>query len=180
MDAAMDNGREGGDRTLVFTLQGEQVTGMWTEYGRPSHYDLTVDENGDEVAVGVSKSKPDEGRVIKRRLRDGKVTVLTAGGYASHTSTRNVDRPGWAYITYQNRDSNSKWGSYRDEVVAVKLDGSMTVERLAHLHTKKLDYVTEAHAVPSPDGRRILWASNWESDTGRPIGTYVADTRRRE
>ncbi len=166
---------ERGDQTQVYDLEGSKVTELWEKYGRPSHYDLTVDENGDDIAVGVSKSKPDVGRVIKRRLRDGKVTVLTSGGYAGHTSTRNVRRPGWAYVTYQGR--GSAWPPYWDEVVAVKLDGSMTAERIAHLHTKRIDYLTEAHAVPSPDGKRVLWASNWESSSGRSIGTYVADTR---
>ena len=169
---------ERGDQTQVYDLKGSKVTELWEKYGRPSHYDLTIDENGDDIAVGVSKSKPDVGRVIKRRLRDGKVTVLTSGGYAGHTSTRNVRRPGWAYVTYQGR--GSAWPPYWDEVVAVKLDGSMTAERIAHLHTKRIDYLTEAHAVPSPDGKRVLWASNWESANGRPIGTYVADTRRRK
>ena len=35
------------------------------------------------------------------RLLDGEVTVLTNGGYATHTSARNLSRPGWAYVTYQ-------------------------------------------------------------------------------
>jgi len=169
----------GDDQTQIYDLATNKIGKLWVARGRPSHYDLTVDENGDEVAVGVCKSKPDEGRVIKRRLRDGKVTVLTLGGYANHTSTRNVDRPGWAYVTYQYRGSNAKWLPYRDEVVAVKLDGSMTVERIAHLHSNKIDYVTEAHAVPSPDGKRVLWASNWGSTSGRPISVYVADTRKK-
>ncbi len=160
------------DQTQVYDLAGNKVGNLWDEHGRPSHYDLTVDENGDDVAVGVSKSQPDDGRVIKRRLSDGKLTVLTAGGYASHTSTRNVNRPGWAYVTYQHRGPT--WPPYWDEVVAVKLDGSLTVERIAHLHTKKTDYLTEAHAVPSPDGNRVLWASDWDAASGRPIITLVA------
>lgn len=175
LNGEIDGGK---DRTQVYDLAGNKTTKLWKKYGRPSHYDMTIDENGDDIAVGVSKSKPDVGRVIKRRLRDGKVTVLTSGGYAGHTSTRNVRRPGWAYVTYQGR--GSAWPPYWDEVVAVKLDGSMTAERIAHLHTKRIDYLTEAHAVPSPDGKRVLWASNWESANGRPIGTYVADTRRRK
>jgi len=175
LNGEIDGGK---DRTQVYDLAGNKTGELWEKYGRPSHYDLTIDENGDDIAVGVSKSKPDVGRVIKRRLRDGKVTVLTSGGYAGHTSTRNVRRPGWAYVTYQGR--GSAWPPYCDEVVAVKLDGSMTAERIAHLHTKRIDYLTEAHAVPSPDGKRVLWASNWESANGRPIGTYVADTRRRK
>ena len=175
LNGEIDGGK---DRTQVYDLAGNKTGELWEKYGRPSHYDLTIDENGDDIAVGVSKSKPDDGRVIKRRLRDGKVTVLTSGGYAGHTSTRNVRRSGWAYVTYQGR--GSAWPPYWDEVVAVKLDGSMTAERIAHLHTKRIDYLTEAHAVPSPDGKRVLWASNWESANGRPIGTYVADTRRRK
>ncbi len=106
------------------------------------------------------------------------VTVLTDGGYAMHTSTRNLTRPGWAYVTYQDRDG--KWLPYRDEVVAVKLDGSRRVERLAHLHTNNTGYVTEAHACPSPDGTRVIWASNWEAPTGRPVGAYVVEVRPRE
>jgi len=161
-----------GDQTQVYDLDGNKIGGPWDEYGRPSHYDLTIDGNGDDVAVGVSKSRPDDGRVIKRRLRDGEVTVLTPGGYAGHSSARNVRRPGWAYVTYQHRGPT--WPPYWDEVVAVKLDGSMTVERIAHLHTKRVDYLTEAHAVPSPDGNRVLWASAWGAASGRPIGAYVA------
>lgn len=161
------------DQTQVYDLLGNKVGSLWEQHGRPSHYDLTIDDAGDDVAVGGSRSGgPDDGRVIKRRLSDGKVTVLTAGGYASHTSTRNIKRPGWAYVTYQHRGPT--WPPYWDEVDAVKLDGSLTVERIAHLHTKRTDYLTESHAVPSPDGKRVLWASDWEAVSGRPIFTLVA------
>jgi hypothetical protein len=163
------------DQSQVYDLEGNRIGKPWLEYGRPSHYDLTLDEHGDDIAVGVSKSPPDSGRVIKRRLRDGMVMVLTSGGYATHISTRNVARPGWAYVSFQNRGPD--WPPYWDEVVAVKLDGSMTVERIAHLHTRLSDYLTEAHPVPSPDGKRVLWASNWESPSGRPIAAYVAQVR---
>ena len=161
------------DQSQVYDLQGSKVGKLWAEYGRPSHYDLTIDENGDEVAVGVSKSKPDEGRIIKRRLKDGKVTVLTKGGYGGHTSTRNVKRPGWCYVTYQYYGPS--WLPFWDEIVAVKLDGSMTVERLAHMHSVRTDYLNQAHAVPSPDGKRVIWASSWGDKSGRPIGTYVLE-----
>lgn len=159
------------DQTQVYDLEGKLVAAPWLSYGRPSHFDLAIDENGDDVAVGVSKSAPDEGRVIKRRLRDGEVTVLTEGGYAGHTSTRNLDRPGWAYVTYQYRGDD--WPLFQDEVIAVKLDGSLTVERIAHLRTNSTDYLTQAHATPSPDGSMVIWASNWEAESGRPVGAYI-------
>jgi hypothetical protein len=31
--------------------------------------------------------------------------------------------------------------------------------------------------VPSPSGRRVLFASDWESGTNRPVHAYVADAR---
>lgn len=162
-----------GDQTQIYDLNGRKIGEPWTEYGRPSHFDLAVDSRGEDVAVGVSKSKPDDGRVIKRRLRDGKITVLTPGGYANHVSTRNVKRPGWAYVSYLHRGPT--WPPYWGEVVAVKLDGSLTVERIAHLRTSGTDYLTEAHAVPSPDGRRVLWASDWNEGLPNPVGGYVAE-----
>tara|TARA_R110002096_G_scaffold393074_3_gene588097 strand:- start:467 stop:1678 length:1212 start_codon:yes stop_codon:yes gene_type:complete len=167
-----------GDQSQVYDLQGNRIGALWSEYGRPSHFDLTIDENGDDIAVGVSKSKPDLGRVIKRRLRDGAVTVLTSGGFAGHSSTRNLDRPGWAYVTYQY--SGPDWPPFWNEVVAVKLDGSQIVERIAHLHAPRTDYLTEAHAVPSPDGKRVIWASSWGAKaSGRPVSAYVARLKGR-
>jgi hypothetical protein len=162
---------ENGDQTQVYDLDGHTVGELWHEYGRPSHYDLSLDTDSEDVAVGVSKSAPDDGRVIKRRLRDGNVTVLTDGGYASHTSTRNVDRPGWAYVSFQH--PGPTWPPYWNEVVAVSLAGGR-VERIAHMHALQTDYEAEAHAVPSPDGQRVLFASNWGESSGRPVAAYVA------
>lgn len=161
------------DETQVYTRTGVPVGARWSEYGRPSHYDLAVDGKGDEVAVGVSKSKPDDGRVIKRGLKDGVVTVLTPGGYASHTSTRNIKRPGYAYVTYNYQ--GNVWLPYRDEIVAVPLDGSMAVQRLGHLHALALDYLGESQGVPTPDGRRVVFASDWGAGP-RPVRAYVIDT----
>jgi hypothetical protein len=163
------------DATRVFTLRGVPVGTPWLEYGRPSHFDMSLDVSGNEVAVGVSKSAPDNGRVIMRRLRDGVVTVLTPGGYASHTSTRNYTRPGWAYVTHTN--DSYKYPPFGNEVFAVRLDGSMALERIAQLHDLDVDYLSEAHAVPSPDGRRVLFASDWMHTTGRPVQAYIADER---
>jgi hypothetical protein len=44
-------------------------------------------------------------------------------------------------------------------------DGSGQVERLCHMHTAADGcYRCEAHPAPSPDGRRVLFASNWSQD----------------
>ncbi len=166
----------GGDRIQVRNAATGEV--LWEEhqYGLPSHFDTQVDEQGDEVIVGVGKSDPYKGMVIKRRLSDGKITVLVDKGYASHTSGRCIKRKNWVYVTYQIRDNNN-WWPFRNEVVAVKLDGSR-IERLGNLHAIKFNhnYLAESHACPSPDGTRVIFASDWEKGDF-PVQAYVIDLR---
>jgi hypothetical protein len=78
-------------------------------------------------------------------------------------------------VTYQTRSAS--WPPYHDEIVAVKMDGSGAIERYAHMHALRTDYPTEAQACPSPDGRRVVFASTWDEPSGRPIGCYVVDAR---
>jgi hypothetical protein len=162
------------DASKVFTRNGAAVGPFWSEYGRPSHYDLTLDAAGADVAVGVAKSAPNEGKVIMRRLSDGLVTALNAGGYSQHHSARNLARPGWAYVSHPYNGPN--WPPFRNEVFAVKLDGSQQIERIAHLHATTPTYESQPQVVPSPDGKRVIFASNWDVSSG-PVQAYVADVR---
>ncbi len=131
------------------------------------HADMAFDPfDGNEDVILGGRSCPGStiGKVVKVRLRDGQVTALTdPSNEASiyHVSTRNLDRPGWVYVSYYKEPGKR----FSDEIVAVKLDGSHQVERLAHMHTNASGcYRCEAHPVPSPDGRRVLFASNWAQD----------------
>jgi hypothetical protein len=164
------------DATRVFTRDGVAVGPAWLEYGRPSHYDLSVDASGNEVAVGVDKVGPATGKVVMRRLSDGLVTVLNVGGYSDHHSTRNLQRPGWAFVSHPYDGPN--YPPFRDEIFAVKLDGSLQVERYAHLHaTNANDYEAQPQVVPSPSGTRMIFASTWDAAGSRPVQAYVADIR---
>ncbi|HID70918.1 MAG TPA: hypothetical protein EYP35_10805 [Desulfobacterales bacterium] len=166
----------GSDRLQVRNAVTGAVLYTETERGMPSHFDVQIDQNGDEVVVGVAKTSVygvRSGTVIKRILSNGDISVICDHKYASHTSGRALNRQGWIFVTYQNRDTN--YPPYLNELVAVKLDGSRT-ERISHLHSIKFNYVSESHGVPSPDGLRVLWASNWDTDT-YPIQAYVADYR---
>ena len=66
-------------------------------------------------------------------------------------------------------------------MVAVKLDGTR-VERICNLRVnKKLlpsddQYYFEAHGCPSPDGLRVIFASDWDL-ASYPVQAYVADFR---
>jgi hypothetical protein len=137
------------------------------------HADMALDPfDGNEDVIVGGRSCPGSsiGRVVKVRLRDGKVTALTnpaSEASVSHVSTRNLRRPGWAYVTYFVGAGKR----FSGEIVAVKLDGSGTVERLAHHHTASSGcYRCEAHAVPSPDGTLVMFASNWAANCGPDCG----------
>ena len=147
-------------------------------------------DGGEDVIVGQehcgNRGKTVDGKriggVVMVRLRDGAVTALTDPtneSYPHHVSARNYDRPGWVYVGYYPAPGKR----FNDEIIAVKLDGSQAVERLAHKRSSSRGcYRCESHAVPSRDGRRVLWASNWVTqpsgaDSLLAIQAYVVDTR---
>ena len=68
---------------------------------------------------------------------------------------------------------------FRNEIIAVKLDGSQHVERLCHMHLVRAGYEGEGHASVSPDGSRVIWNSNWD-DRERDISVYVAEIGPRD
>ncbi len=122
------------------------------------------------------------GGVVMVRLRDGAISPVsspTNEAYPHHVSMRASDRPGWAYVTY----NTSPGERFSNEIVAVKMDGSRAVQRFAHMHSDITDcYECQGHAVPSRDGRRVLWASNWAQNCATcgpfsEIKDYIADAR---
>jgi len=137
------------------------------------HADLGINpfDRGEDVIVG-GRSCPGSNlsHVVMVRLRDGQVTSLSPAGDAPvyHVSTRNLDRPGWAYVSYYRIPG----ALYSDEIVSFKMDGSGTAERWCRTHTVARGcYRCEAHPVPSRDGRRVLFASNWAEDCGAGCGS---------
>lgn len=164
---------DNGDRLQIRNAATGDIIWEENDYGLPSHFDCAVDQNGDEVIVGVGKSDPYKGMVIKRRLSDGVMTALVDKGYAAHTSGRCTNRPGWVYVSYHERRESTSWRPYRNEIIAVKLDGSR-VERICNLRAIKFDYLAESHPCPSPDGLKVIFASDWEKNDF-PVQSYVVD-----
>ncbi|MVT71915.1 hypothetical protein GPL20_02105 [Bradyrhizobium cajani] len=166
---------DGKDEAFIFTVAGDLVQ-SWTEHHRPSHGDMTVDADGREVYVGISKADPDIYQVIKRRLDDGMVTALAPRGEASHASTRAIDRPGWVILSYGGDPSEiaqlPKFAPFAREVIALRIDGSGEFRRIAHTRNVSHNYWSETHASPSPDGSQIIWSSNW-GVPGGPVFDFV-------
>jgi len=151
------------------------------------HADMTLNpfDANEDVIIGQIRSGycPSKnpggstfGKVVMVRLRDNTVSTVTTGTNEAspfHISTRNFMRPGWAYVTYWPGSGKR----FNDEIIAVKMDGSGKVERLAHTHSNTgaggdIGYYAEPQAVPSLDGRRVIFASNWASNCSPTCGSY--------
>ena len=162
-------------QAFIFTVEGTLVQ-SWTEHHRPSHGDMTVDADGREVYVGISKSEPDIYQVIKRRLEDEVVTVLAPRGEQDHASTRAIHQPGWVFVSYSGDPAEvaqrSKIAPFAQEVIALRIDGSGEFRRVAHTRNVPHDYWSETHASPSPDGSQVIWSSNW-GQPGGPVFDFV-------
>jgi WD40 repeat protein len=162
-------------QTFILTKQGDVVQ-RWHENHRPGHGDITMDADGTEIMVGTSKSAPDKYQVIARRLDNGAVTQLLPYGEATHVSLRGINRNGWAIVSYEGDPeeiaAHQKWAPYGREIIAIALDGSKAVRRVAQTNNIKVDYKSETHASPSPDGSQIIWSSNW-GNAGGPVYEFV-------
>lgn len=162
------------DQAFIFDVEGKPVQ-SWTEHHRPGHGDMTVDSDGSEVYVGISKSPPDKYQVIKRRLKDGLVTALAPPGEIQHASTRAIRRPGWVFLSYAGVVGlpPQRRASFIQEVIALRIDGSGEIRRIAQTRNAPDNYWAETHASPSPDGSQIIWSSNW-GQVGGPVFEFVS------
>ncbi len=143
---------------------------LW-HYG--NHGDLCVDSAGDEAYVQFNGSSGSQ--VNMYRLHDGQHTVLISEeqnpngdigtdflGHEGHISCRNTRRPGWAYVSLEYRSGISTPESINDgEILAVKLDGSGTVEHFGHHQSSATSYAKSVMPVPSPDGSKVMFSSDW-------------------
>ncbi|MFC5068630.1 hypothetical protein [Flaviflagellibacter deserti] len=164
------------DVAYILTVDGKLVQ-SWTEHHRPGHGDMAIDADGNDVYVGISKADPDKWHVIKRRLSDGVITDLVPAGYGAHVSARNINRPGWVFVSYEGTYEKIAGGVGRapfyQEVIALRIDGSGEIRRIGQTRNVVGDYISETHASPSPDGSQVIWSSNWGT-AGGPVADYVS------
>jgi hypothetical protein len=147
----------------------------WDDYIL-GHADLGIDAAGEEVIFSALTGGPYNRQWITRRLRDGQITALTpqqVTSYDYHASTRLTARPGWSLGVTNDAQGYTLDG----EIYLMKLDGSRTIQRLAHHRAiaSGSDYNAYPFPTPSPDGKRVLFSSNWGAS--RPVQAYVLDTR---
>ncbi len=125
-----------------------------------NHGDLGYAVDGDEVLV---QYKAGSAGVYMYKLNGtgGEIIVnnsseITASG---HISCRNINRPGWAYVTQATSANPSS-----KQIVAVKLDNSGIVEHFGHHFSSDMSYDQSPMAVASPNGDKICFHSDFGTD----------------
>jgi hypothetical protein len=138
------------------------------------HFD-TAFLDGRDYTVGEYDKGGSPYLYSKRDVLTGEVTDLAPRlGYPNHTSTRMYKDGRWAIVSYDDGRSTSM---FRLEVVAIRIDGGQgdQIRRLAQDMGRRYTYSDETHANPSPDGKKVVFASNWCGGTTDtlPTSAYV-------
>jgi len=140
------------DKIYLYNMNLQQEQLLASE---ANHGDIGIDQNGNTVYVQF-KFRGEQG-IWSYNLENLNKTKLLPSKYnGGHISCRNYKRSGWCYV-------NTSEEGYR-EVFALKLDnGSGTVQRYAqtHIGSRNLSY---AQVSVSPDGKKVLFASDWNID----------------
>ena len=162
-------GADGPSTSQGYNVYDLDMTNERHLYDYSAHADVGIDVNGNEVIVAYGNSPQwDEGfYLLMVRLDNGDVTNLFSypgGIWGGHISCRNINRPGWAYVSEGCCTSNPVAPR---EIFAIKLDGSNTIERYAKHHSNHQNgYGHQAQAVPNRDGTKVIFASNWNNNFG--------------
>jgi len=125
-----------------------------------NHGDLGYAIDGDEVYVQFY-GEYGGGTIYMHKLNGNASSIVLNThpdfGVSGHISCRNINRPGWAYVTISELDESA-------QIVAVKLDNSGLVEHFGHHFSSALSYAQAAMAVASPNGDKICFKSDFGTD----------------
>lgn len=128
------------------------------------HGDMGYTADGTELYIQFEFG--DQRGIWAYKLSSGKRYRLLPDKYnGGHLSCRNIKRPGWCYLSCNKK-------GYKG-VFALKLDGSGMVNRFAKHHSSAKSYVSEAQAVPNPDGTKVMFASDWDGQ--HEVNSYIIE-----
>lgn len=144
-----------------------------------NHYDLGYDTQGNEVIVGTLGNSR---RLQMIRLDNGATTNLLSEsqmGWPLHVSCRNINRPGWAYISEFEASYGEPSKPYYQKVFAVKLDPGANESAVVQVfaqphHSTNVNYDRSTFGTPNRDGTKYMFRSDWMGSSSSEINSYVA------
>ncbi|MBI3501325.1 MAG: T9SS type A sorting domain-containing protein [Bacteroidetes bacterium] len=173
----------------------QQLNFLWQKPIGYGHSDLGLDSNGTEVLI-MDKYNADSNLtyINKYGLADSSETSLlsVSPDFDLHESCRSMNRPGWVYVStfdYVGKltADSTTWVPFENEIFALSMNGSGSVQRLAHHHSRRYSpltpnpgnsiYFAEPHATANKNGTKILFGSNWELNmqTDTSVDAYLCD-----
>ena len=137
----------------VYNAMDMQYQNRIIDYG--NHGDLGYAANGDEVLVQFYGHQQN-GLYMYKLDGSGSTAVIQNPdfGVDGHVSCRNINRPGWAYITHSDAAQSG-------QIVAVKLDNTGTVAYFGHHFSSNTSYEQSPMATASPNGDIVCFKSDF-------------------
>ncbi len=137
----------------VYNTADMQYLRRLVHYG--NHGDLGYATDGDEVLVQFYGTQQN-GLYMYKLNGNGSTTIMQHPdfGVDGHVSCRNINRPGWAYITHADAAQSG-------QMLAVKLDDTGTVAYFGHHFSSNTSYEQSAMASASPNGDKICFKSDF-------------------
>jgi hypothetical protein len=136
-------------------------------WDNPQHGDIGVGVNGNPVWVTIGS-----GVGFYLHMTDMVTGVTTGlvwqeayGIEGAHVSCRNINRPGWAYVSVEPPLSDVNRHRMTREMFAVKLDNSGTFERWGFHNASSRVYWQQPHLTVNQDGTKVMFASSWGDAT---------------
>lgn len=126
------------------------------------HMDPGRDISGNDILVHVAASGTGvvSTRLLDQTTRPADIFLLGGMAGSCHVSCTNYDRPGWAYLS---RNQSSPGIAGNEQLVAVKTDGSGTVQIFGFHHANaQANYNASPHASASRDGSKVIFRSRWD------------------
>jgi hypothetical protein len=133
-----------------------------------NHGDFGYAQDGDEVFV---QFWGETGTVNMYYLNRMERVVLTSHidfSGEGHISCRNINRPGWAYVSQDDTETTGV-------VVAMKLDDSGKVSYFGHHFSSSSSYLKSPMPCPNPDGDKIMFKTDYNQfQNSEEIYTVIA------
>ncbi len=124
-----------------------------------NHGDLGYAADGREVFVQFWG--PDVNETINMYYLDGSGRVAVSSNHdfynAGHISCRNINRPGWAYISIDDPNQSG-------QIVALKMEQNGEAEHFGHHFSSVKSYDQSPMPIPSPDGTKLMFKSDFGTD----------------
>lgn len=139
------------------------------------HSDLALGPSGEDLFVFVDYQSH-AGDLVMVNLDSGVRTTLfrtyiDGSATAYHVSGKGFSRPGWVLLSTYASSGPQRW--LHERIMAVELKAEPTIIPLAHHHSRSHGYWSEPHASVSRDFTRVLFTSNWGSDSELDVDAYM-------